>query len=54
VYIGLGDHEKTVRMLEKEYDAKGWYMLLLKQSHVYDPVRSHPRFQALLSEMNFP
>ena len=54
VYIGLGDHEKTVRMLEKEYDAKGWYMLLLKQSHVYDPVRSHPRFQALLSMMNFP
>jgi TolB-like protein/Tfp pilus assembly protein PilF len=54
VYIGLGDHEKTVRMLEKEYDAKGWYMLLLKQSHVYDPVRSHPRFQALLSKMNFP
>ena len=54
VYIGLGDHEKTVRMIEKEYDAKGWYMLLLKQSPLYDPVRSHPRFQALLSEMNFP
>jgi tetratricopeptide (TPR) repeat protein len=54
IYIGLGEHERAIRMIEKEYDAKGWYMLMLKQSPVHDPLRSHPRFQALIRRMNFP
>ena len=54
VYIGLGEHQKAIRLIEKEYDAKGWYMLLLKHSPLYDAVREHPRFQALMSRMKFP
>jgi TolB-like protein/Flp pilus assembly protein TadD len=54
IHVGLGEHEKAVRLIEKEYDAKGWYMLLLKQSPLYDPIREHPRIQALMNRMKFP
>jgi TolB-like protein/tetratricopeptide (TPR) repeat protein len=54
VHVGLGDHERALRFFEKEYEAKGWYMLLLKCSPVYDPLRSHPRFRALVRRMKFP
>jgi TolB-like protein/Tfp pilus assembly protein PilF len=54
IYIGLGEHEKAIRFIEKEYDAKGWYLLLLKRSPLHDAIRSHPRFQALMDRMHFP
>lgn len=54
VYHGLGDHEKALGFMEQEYDARGWYMLLLKQAPRFDSLRSHPRFQALIRRMSFP
>lgn len=54
VCLGLGEHDKAVRFMEQEYDARGWYMLLTGQAPLYDPLRSHPRFQALVRLMNFP
>ena len=54
VYLGLGDQEKALRFIEQEYDARGWYLLLIRQAPQFDPLRSHPRFKALLSRMNFP
>jgi adenylate cyclase len=54
VYLGLGEHDKALQWMEKEYDARGWYLLLLAQAPRFDALRSHPRFQALLSRMNFP
>ena len=54
VYVGLGEQEKAVRFMEKEYDARGWYLLLIKHGPQFDPLRSHPRFQALVRRMNFP
>jgi TolB-like protein/tetratricopeptide (TPR) repeat protein len=53
-YLALGDHDEALRFMEKEYDARGWYLLLIRQSPLYDPLRSHPRFQALMRRMNFP
>ncbi len=54
VYLGLGQQEKAIRCMEREYESRGWYLLLIGQAHQFDPLRSHPRFQALLRRMNFP
>lgn len=54
VYLGLGEQHKAVRFMEKEYDARGWYLLLIRHGPQFDPLRSHPRFQALVHRMNFP
>ncbi len=54
VYLGLGDQDKAVRFMEDEYDARGWYLLLIRQAPQFDSLRSHPRFHALIRRMNFP
>ena len=54
VYAGLGEQDKAVAFMEQEYDARGWYLLLIRQAPHFDVLRSHPRFQALLRRMNFP
>jgi serine/threonine-protein kinase len=52
VHLGLGEHETALECIERECDARGWYMLLIKQSPLYDPLRAHPRFEALLGRLN--
>jgi tetratricopeptide (TPR) repeat protein len=54
VYLGLGKHDQAVRCMEQEHDARGWYLLLIGHGPQFDPLRSHPRFQALVCRMNFP
>ncbi len=54
VYLGLGEQDKALRFMEKEYDARGWYLLLIGQAPQFDTLRSQPRFQALVRRMNFP
>lgn len=54
VYLGLGDQEQALRFMEQEYEARGWYLLLIRHAPQFDPLRSHPRFKALVSRMNFP
>jgi len=54
VYLGLGDHDQALRLMEQECDARGWYLLLIRQAPQFDPLRSHPRFQALMRRMDFP
>lgn len=54
VLTGLGRHDEAIALIEKEYDVRGWYLLLVKHSPHLDPLRSHPRFQKLLKRMNFP
>jgi TolB-like protein/tetratricopeptide (TPR) repeat protein len=52
-YLGLGDKETALTWMERgieEHDQ--WF--LLKVDHKLDPLRSEPRFQALLRRMNFP
>jgi TolB-like protein/DNA-binding winged helix-turn-helix (wHTH) protein/tetratricopeptide (TPR) repeat protein len=55
VEIGLGNRNKALAWLQKEYeqhDDDG--LLFLNYDPIYDPLRSDPRFQALLGRMNFP
>jgi TolB-like protein/Tfp pilus assembly protein PilF len=54
VYLGLGEHDKALQFMEQEYDARGWYLLLIKQGPQFDPLRSQARFQALMRRLNFP
>jgi len=53
VYIGLGDADLAVDWLEKAYVARAGWMVWLT-CPLFDPLRSYPRFQELVSRMHFP
>ncbi len=51
VYLGLADRERTLAELEKAYEARSWMMIWLKLDKIFDPIRSEPRFVALLRKV---
>jgi TolB-like protein/Tfp pilus assembly protein PilF len=53
-YLALGQSEEAMNWLERAYEEKEQGMVYLNMLRNYDPLRSHPRFQALLRKMNFP
>ncbi|HEY7027216.1 MAG TPA: protein kinase [Gemmatimonadales bacterium] len=53
VYLGLGDHTRTLDYLEQAYAADSQFMVWLGQGHLFDPLRSEPRFIALLEQLHF-
>lgn len=53
-HLGLGRQEEAVRWLERAYDERDVALVWLYKHPWYDPVRSNPRFQAILKRMNFP
>ena len=53
VYLALGDKDQAIQWLTKEYEDKGNWMNQLKVDPVMDPLRSDPRFQALMRKMKF-
>lgn len=53
-YLGMGDKEKALTWLEKGYEDHDALMAYLKVGPGLDPIRSEPRFQAVLRGMNFP
>ena len=54
IYVGLGEPDRALDALEKAYDERAAGLISLKVRQEWDPVRTHPRFQALLKKMNFP
>jgi tetratricopeptide (TPR) repeat protein len=54
VYARLGNAAEAVAWLEKSYQQHDWRMVQLKTFRAWEPVRSDPRFQAILRRMNFP
>jgi hypothetical protein len=54
VYEMEGKKEACLEALERGYEDRNGSMSGLKTSPFYDPLRSEPRFQALLRKMNFP
>ena len=54
VYGGLGEHEKAIDWLDKAYQDRSNGMVFLKVDPQLDPLRSNPRFQALLRRLNLP
>ena len=55
LYARLGEADKALDWLEKGYAVHDPYtMFWIATSPAYDTLRSHPRFQKLLRELNFP
>ena len=52
-YLGLDDKEQALTSLERAYAEKDPYLFWLKVGPSYDPLRSEPRFQALMRKLNF-
>jgi TolB-like protein/Tfp pilus assembly protein PilF len=47
-YIGLGDKDRALACLERDYENHCTTMISLKSNPVYDPLRSDPRFIDLM------
>ena len=53
VYLGLGDRARALDYLEKAYAADSQWLGWLKNDRVFDPLRSEPRFMALMKKLHF-
>jgi tetratricopeptide (TPR) repeat protein len=54
VYVTLGENEEALRWLQKGFNEYAGGMDWLKVDPALDPIRSDPRFQDVLRDMNFP
>ena len=52
VYLGLGDRARALDYLEKAYAADCQWLGWLRNDRIFDPLRSEPRFAALLKKLN--
>lgn len=52
VWVGLGEHETALDLLERAAEEPSWHMRLLKVEPSFDPLRSHPRFEELLRRVD--
>jgi serine/threonine protein kinase/tetratricopeptide (TPR) repeat protein len=53
VYLGLGDRARALEYLERAYDVDSQWMIYLRGDRIFDPLRSEPRFVALLKKLGF-
>ena len=53
VYLGLGDRARALDYLEQAYDSNSQWMPYLRGDRIFDPIRSEPRFAALMKKLGF-
>jgi len=53
VALGRGDQARAVSYLEQAYASDSQWLGWLKCDRIFDPLRSDPRFAALLKKLNF-
>jgi tetratricopeptide (TPR) repeat protein len=53
VYVALGDKDRAIKSIAKEYDVHGGRINWLKVDPTLDPLRADPRFEELMRKMNF-
>ena len=51
VYLGLGDHARALEYLEHALAADSQMMAWIGRDHIFDRIRSEPRFVALVKKM---
>ncbi len=51
IYSGLDERDQALTWLELAYEERAGNLLHIKVEPIYDPLRSDPRFQALLKKM---
>jgi tetratricopeptide (TPR) repeat protein len=54
VHVALGEHDRAMDLLERAADQHTPLVRLLGVEPKCDPLRSHPRFQALLRRLKLP
>ena len=54
VCLGLGDHDQAISWLQHGTEEHDGLMTNIGTHFAFDPIRSDPRFGALLQRMNFP
>ena len=52
VHTGLGEFDRAVDLLERAYEERSGAVFGIKGSFLFVPLRSHPRFRALLRKMH--
>jgi TolB-like protein len=53
LHLGLGDHARAIDYLEQAYAANSQQVFWLNVDPLWNPLRSEPRFIALLKRLNF-
>ena len=55
VHVGLGQKDQAIQLLEQTYeDRDGYNLAFLKIDQFLDPLRGHPRFEALVQKVFGP
>ncbi|HTD71584.1 MAG TPA: hypothetical protein VK647_14130, partial [Gemmatimonadales bacterium] len=54
VYLGLGDRDHAMEWLRRAVRERSQFLVFLKGHPMLDPLRSDPRFKALLLELGIP
>jgi hypothetical protein len=52
--MAAGEPKKALHELERAYEDRLWFVPMLNVDPQFDPLRSEPRFQALIRRLNFP
>jgi TolB-like protein/tetratricopeptide (TPR) repeat protein len=53
-FVGLGDTEAALWSIEDSYARREGFIVLLNTDPRFDPLRSEPRFQAVIRKIGFP
>jgi hypothetical protein len=51
ILIGLGEIERAIDWTERAFDDRRGWLVYLDVNPVVDPMRGHPRFEALVTKM---
>jgi adenylate cyclase len=51
IYMGLGEYDRVFDLLERDYEERDPELLYANADPVFDPVRTHPRFVALMRKI---
>lgn len=52
IYLGMGDRQRALDLLEEDQDLRTTGTLMLQDDPIFDPLRSEPRFKAMLAKAN--